>query len=496
MQLGRVFCFRPSYAAGDAGSARAFWVGAAKPGDRCFNRLDLMCFGGSLLANTFNKAVCQALNDQRAGHDITHFAMLHDDVVPEDGWLNTLLEDMATSGADLVSAVVPIKNEFGLTSTAIDDPKDGYLVERRLTMKEVGNLPDIFTAADCGYPDRALLVNTGCWVCDFTKPWRFFTKFEIRDRVVWVTQGKRYLPTEVMNEDGTFKEGFDDPTGHWSADVDPEDWNFSRQLFRMGAKVVATKRVRLAHAGNLHYANYASSDGSMWGEWDHDRAFSDKFGGEPIKPNRDKFSDEPNSVRGWLSAEEGRGLARLAKGKNVLEIGSFCGRSTIWMARTAEHVTALDTFMGDGSLTRPQDTLPEFTENLKQYGVTDKVTALRMSSKDYNLQGNIFDFVFIDGDHSLTGVRQDIVVAYHVLKPGGIIAFHDYSNQTDVGVPTAVNELLTNKAWKIVDKIGSMLVVQHVPQETTVYLEQLQNGATLSTIGSSCSGIAADSTGS
>ena len=34
----------------------------------------------------------------------------------------------------------------------------------------------------------------------------------------------------------------------------------------------------------------------------------------------------------------------LATAKNVLEIGSFCGRSTLWLARTAEHVTAVDTF--------------------------------------------------------------------------------------------------------------------------------------------------------
>ena len=37
-------------------------------------------------------------------------------------------------------------------------------------------------------------------------------------------------------------------------------------------------------------------------------------------------------VRGWLTQAEGDKLARLAEGKKVLEIGSYCGRSTIAMA--------------------------------------------------------------------------------------------------------------------------------------------------------------------
>ncbi len=46
----------------------------------------------------------------------------------------------------------------------------------------------------------------------------------------------------------------------------------------------------------------------------------------------------PNSlelpdVRGWLNDDEGRLLAKYAEGKRVLEVGSYCGRSTIWMAR-------------------------------------------------------------------------------------------------------------------------------------------------------------------
>ena len=39
---------------------------------------------------------------------------------------------------------------------------------------------------------------------------------------------------------------------------------------------------------------------------------------------------------------------------------------------------------------------------------------------------NFPEFIFVDGDHSYTGVRQDILDYYPLLAPGGVMAFHDY----------------------------------------------------------------------
>lgn len=36
-----------------------------------------------------------------------------------------------------------------------------------------------------------------------------------------------------------------------------------------------------------------------------------------------------------------------------------------------------------------------------------------------------FDFLFIDGDHSYDGVAADLISYYHLVRPGGLIAFHD-----------------------------------------------------------------------
>jgi hypothetical protein len=44
----------------------------------------------------------------------------------------------------------------------------------------------------------------------------------------------------------------------------------------------------------------------------------------------------------------------------------------------------------------------------------------------FEADGNFPLFIFIDGDHSYQGVRQDILDYFPILAPGGIMAFHDY----------------------------------------------------------------------
>lgn len=41
------------------------------------------------------------------------------------------------------------------------------------------------------------------------------------------------------------------------------------------------------------------------------------------------------------------------------------------------------------------------------------------------LRGRPFDFLFIDGDHSYRGVLEDLIQWYPLVRPGGLIAFHD-----------------------------------------------------------------------
>lgn len=176
----------------------------------------------SLLARNFNACWCKALNQQQ-DRDLTHFGMLHADIAPESGWLLKLLDEMERVGADMLGAVVPIKEHSGRTSTALLDLATEEI--RNLMVDELAGLPDTFDRF--AFPgDQVLLNNTGCWVCDLTKPFWRECWFEIRD---WIET--------------------DPQTGKMTPHTLPEDWNFSLQAHKLGARIFATQMITLDHYG-------------------------------------------------------------------------------------------------------------------------------------------------------------------------------------------------------------------------------------------------------
>ncbi len=190
----------------------------------------LRTYSTSLLTLCFNNLWCAALNERQ--HGITDFVMLHDDIAPlEDGWLDTLVEERRRIGADILSCVVPIKDERGYTSTAFLERQSNRM--RRLTMTEACKLPATFDARMAGYPECSLLPNTGLWICDFTKPWVEKICFTIRDKI------------------------FQGPDGAWLTQCFSEDWDFGVQAAELGLKVAATTAVKLTHRGGFDYPNFA-----------------------------------------------------------------------------------------------------------------------------------------------------------------------------------------------------------------------------------------------
>lgn len=202
--------------------------------------------GMSILTQTFNELFCEALNGvEREG--FTHFAMLHNDIVPSTNWLSTLIDEMEECDLDAISAVVPLKNQKGLTSTATDTPGYPWGVHR-LTMREVMELPPTFTAQDVPHrqQDACLLLNSGCWVMRIDKPWVQGLHFRQQDRIVWCLATKS-----------------------WAAQSISEDWDFSRQLATRGCRVAATRKVALYH----QFPQYNNQ--TAWGDWEHDQDFLD-----------------------------------------------------------------------------------------------------------------------------------------------------------------------------------------------------------------------------
>lgn len=195
----------------------------------------------------FNTCWCETLNQFEAG-TITHAAMLHADISPEAGWLDALLDEMDRLQADFVSAVAPIKDRRGVTSSGIGNPRNRWVPFRRFTIRELcaGQLEgmnctfgETFNAADVGYPGGILLHNTGCWVADLRNP-------------KWLE----------VDDAGCMRAFFDfprrvsrGPDGRWTCNCESEDWYISRKMHELGLKTYINRKVRLVHQGIAEYPN-------------------------------------------------------------------------------------------------------------------------------------------------------------------------------------------------------------------------------------------------
>jgi SAM-dependent methyltransferase len=414
----RIFLGMPGYGKMTAAAGVAFWRASAD-----MSQVHCEYRNGSLLASNFNQLWCAALNMAHQGTPVDYFAMLHDDVGPlavgpDNYWLDMLIEELEAKQLDVLSVAVPIKDSRGMTSMALQHPDDEWMPFARLSMHDVHQLPETFTADDLGRP---LLLNTGCWVARWNQTWARQVHFSIEDRIAFNTACNRYQAQTV-----------------------PEDWHFSKQLNSLGLKIGATRKIAVNHRGEVDFPNYVDPYPGNPGALPFDR---EAVATSPVP------GSFPADIGGWLTESEGKALADLARGKRVLEIGSFCGRSTVCMARTAEHVTAVDYF--DGRATPcPQDTLPAFNANLERYGVADKVTTIH---PDLPFEGE-YDLAFIDGAHDYDSVMADIERCREVLKPDGLLAFHDYG-VTDPGVIDAVNQLLA-EGGQAISLTNSLAVVK------------------------------------
>ncbi len=120
---------------------------------------------------------------------------------------------------------------------------------------------------------------------------------------------------------------------------------------------------------------------------------------------------------------------------NILEIGAYEGRSTVWMLeKILTHPTSLivclDPFCPNPTFMISGDYLPRFAENTEPY--RGKVRIVQSLSQDL-LPGTLLDFVcnrydliYVDGSHEMDDAFRDARLAMLVSKPGTIIVFDDY----------------------------------------------------------------------
>jgi Methyltransferase domain/Glycosyl transferase family 2 len=210
-------------------------------------------------------------------------------------------------------------------------------------------------------------------------------------------------------------------------------------------------------------------------------------GGHPLRESRPKGSTDlvlsvpilkaMKKIEGWLDEEEAdlliatcsRALSSLPADCAVVEVGSFCGRSTVVLGSVvrslgaSSRVYAIDPHDGivgaEGAGLRSfGPTLGTFQRNLAANALTDLVEVICKRSVEVAWDKPI-GFLFIDHLHDYSNIARD----FHHFEPwvceGGHIAFHDYADYYP-GVKILVDEILALPQFERVHCAGGMMVIR------------------------------------
>ncbi len=140
--------------------------------------------------------------------------------------------------------------------------------------------------------------------------------------------------------------------------------------------------------------------------------------------------------------------------RTIIEIGSFEGRSALWMLENllrhpASRLHCVDTFHDSEN---PQSYWHRFRANVLSSAHADKVSVAASPSLPFLAAfvaaGNRADFVYVDGSHRAADVLEDLVLAFHAARPGGIIICDDYlkgsrSGDMTLGTPKLAVDAFT-----------------------------------------------------
>jgi len=193
------------------------------------------------------------------------------------------------------------------------------------------------------------------------------------------------------------------------------------------------------------------------------------------------------AARGFMPADEGLGLYWAAMGLRVkgpmLEVGSYCGKSSIYLGEAARDsrrlLFSLDHHRGseenqkgwewhEPDLVDPAndriDTLPVFRRNIHDAGLEGVVVALVGGSPEIaEVWQTPLALVFIDGGHGAEPAHRDYEGWVPKIAVGGRLLIHDvFPDPADGGRPPfeIYMRAVESAAFTEVDAIGSLRVLE------------------------------------
>jgi predicted O-methyltransferase YrrM len=182
------------------------------------------------------------------------------------------------------------------------------------------------------------------------------------------------------------------------------------------------------------------------------------------------------------SPAEGEMITSLARGAHrVVELGVYEGSSAVVLCRTLgpeAELHLVDPFVDEsgwalpaGARATPMATRLAVRRAARHGGPAVHWHIARSQDVGRTWALGEVDLVFVDGDHSPEGCREDFDVWAPHLAGGGAIAFHDAreglaGGRGSIGPTSVVNELFRAgpSEWAIVAEVDSLVVVRRPPR--------------------------------
>jgi predicted O-methyltransferase YrrM len=219
----------------------------------------------------------------------------------------------------------------------------------------------------------------------------------------------------------------EEPGGRWSLS---EDYAFCERARRAGLKVMADTTIRLWHVGPYRFG-WEDAGGHRDRYADYTFLLPGSPEPVPAPPPADGFTQDWFSYNVPLWNE----VLSPLKGQPVhaLEVGVFEGRSTVWLLENIlthpeATLTWVDPFTGsaehaDMNLSGLED---RFRANTARFGEKCQGHVGKSQDALRDMRGEQFDLIYLDGSHEAADVMADAVLAWPLLKVGGLLGFDDY----------------------------------------------------------------------